>query len=423
MNFLFWKKKPVAENEGEEATRKTVAADDADPKPAKPGWFARLKNALKPSRKKDEDEPDPRAERAGGDNKDRKPPRPGRTSDTEEDESKPVKAGFLTRLKNALSPSRKKGEPDDQDEPGTRAERAEGDHKDHKPPRSGKSAGIDEDESKPAKKGFLVRLKDTLHLSRKKGAADEDGVPERPAKHAGKSAPDMHRKKPGARDEKRPGEEEESEQPVSKSGKKKWLILALLILLIGGSFAAWKWLLPEADHKAPPATAQKTEKPEETSELKPTEAAALTEAAEKAQAEATAMAEAAEKAQAEAAAQAEAVAQAKAEAEAAAQAKVAADQAAAEAQAAAPPASTDANVQAQLETLRKQNQEMQTQLEALKSQRHPPARPAGATASPPRGDVLIINGKNSKESAQGLKQVIEEMNAASGIKREQKPAK
>lgn len=412
MNFRFWKKKPVAEKEGEEAMEKTVAADEADPKPAKPGWFARLKSALKPSRKKDEDEPETRAELADGDHKDHKPPRSGKSAGIDEDEPKPVKAGFLTRLKNALSPSRRKGEPDDKDKPETRAEHAGGDHK---PSRPHKATDTEEDESKPTRKGFLVRLKDTLHLSRKKGAPDEEGLPEHPAKRADKKAPDPHHKKTGTRELRKSEEEEIAEQSVHKHGKKKWLILALLILFIGGGLAAWKWLLPSADHK-PPTAAQKPEKPGEAPASEPTEAAALSEAAEKAQAEATAMAEAAEKAQAEAAAQAEAVAQAKAEAEAAAQAK------AAEQAEAATPASTDANVQAQLEALRKQNQEMQTQLEALKNQRHPPARPAGAAARSP-GEVLIINGKNAKESTQGLKQVIEEMNAASGIKREQKPAK
>lgn len=360
MNFRFWKKKPVAEQEGKEVTDKTVAADEADPKPAKPGWFARLKSALKPSRKKKDD----------ADNKDERETRPEHGSD---------------------------------------------DHKDHKPPRPHKTIDGEDEESKPARKGFLVRLKDTLHLSRKKGAPDEEGLPEHPAKRADKKTPDAHHKKPAARELRKSAEEEIAEQSVHKHGKKKWLILALLILLIGGGLAAWKWLLPSADHK-PPTAAQNPEKPGEAPASEPTEAAALSEAAEKAQAEATAMAEAAEKAQAEAAAQAEAVAQAKAEAEAAAQAK------AAEQAEAATPASTDANVQAQLEALRKQNQEMQTQLEALKNQRHPPARSAGATARSP-GEVLIINGKNTKESTQGLKQVIEEMNAASGLKREQKPAK
>ncbi|MDP3482931.1 MAG: hypothetical protein Q8S05_06440 [Sulfuricella sp.] len=44
-----------------------------------------------------------------------------------------------------------------------------------------------------------------------------------------------------------------------------------------------------------------------------------------------------------------------------------------------------------------------------------PKRPARSGTTPREG-VLIINGQNAKESAQGLKKAIEGMNAASGAK-------
>jgi len=66
------------------------------------------------------------------------------------------------------------------------------------------------------------------------------------------------------------------------------------------------------------------------------------------------------------------------------------------------------DVQVQIETMKKQHQEMQAQIEALKKQ---PAAPRSVrSAAMPREGVLIIDGKNVKESAQGLKKAIESMN-------------
>lgn len=66
-------------------------------------------------------------------------------------------------------------------------------------------------------------------------------------------------------------------------------------------------------------------------------------------------------------------------------------------------------VQAQIAVLKKQNQEMRTQIEALKQQRWQtsPSR-RGGDAAPPV--VLITNGKDASADVQSLKQAIEAMN-------------
>jgi predicted transcriptional regulator len=79
-------------------------------------------------------------------------------------------------------------------------------------------------------------------------------------------------------------------------------------------------------------------------------------------------------------------------------------------------APAEEDIQAQIEALKKHNQEMQAQIEVLKK-KPTTARTANSISSgTPREGVLIINGKNTKESVQGLKSVIESMNAASGTK-------
>lgn len=59
---------------------------------------------------------------------------------------------------------------------------------------------------------------------------------------------------------------------------------------------------------------------------------------------------------------------------------------------------------------------MQAQIEALKKQPAVERSARSPVSATPREGVLIINGKDAKESAQGLKKAIEGMNAASGAK-------
>ena len=53
MNLKFWKKKQMSEESDNNATDETIDATETDPTPAKPGFLARLKSTLIPSRKKD----------------------------------------------------------------------------------------------------------------------------------------------------------------------------------------------------------------------------------------------------------------------------------------------------------------------------------------------------------------------------------
>lgn len=75
-------------------------------------------------------------------------------------------------------------------------------------------------------------------------------------------------------------------------------------------------------------------------------------------------------------------------------------------------------MEAQIEALRKQNQEMQKQIETLKARQEKPAAPGAdaRTAAQAGDEVLVINGKDPRKSAELLKKAIEEMNAASASK-------
>lgn len=70
-------------------------------------------------------------------------------------------------------------------------------------------------------------------------------------------------------------------------------------------------------------------------------------------------------------------------------------------------------VQEQIAALKKQNQEMHLQIEALRQQRWrtPPSQRAGGFAAPQV--VLVTSGKDAKADVQSLKQAIEAMNGRS----------
>lgn len=238
----------------------------------------------------------------------------------------------------------------------------------------------------PAKPGFWTRLKSALSPSRKKSKPDQAEEPKPSAKQTGKKQ----------RDE----EPEPSDIPAEKPGKKLVIVLALLAPLVaaGGFFAVKKLLSPPQHQKAPPAknSASLEAKVDGHPAPEPTKAAEHAPQPEPKHALPEPAPQPADNAATPAA------------------------------EAPAPPAKTpvadapapaNKDIQAQIEALKKQNQEMQAQIEALKKQ------PARSTASAmPREGVLIINGKNATESVQGLKSVIEEMNAASGGRSPRKPA-
>jgi flagellar basal body-associated protein FliL len=285
----------------------------------------------------------------------------------------PEKPGFWTRLKSKLSLSRKKIEPNEADE-------------------AGPSAGLkgdkphdEESATPPPKPGFLARLKSFLLPARKKNKTEDEEKPE-------ERKPSTKRTDKSHRDE----ELEPSDVPTKKSGKKLVIALALLIPLAagGGFFAAMK-LLPKPQHKEVPLTkdaASQEVKVDGQPAPEPTEA---TEQAPQPQPEQP-LTETAPQQADNAAAPATEVPEPQAETPVA-------------------EAPAEEDVQAQIQAMKKQNQEMQAQIEALKKQ-PTVARPArSATSATPREGVLIINGKNAKESAQGLKKVIEGMNADSGI--------
>lgn len=99
----------------------------------------------------------------------------------------------------------------------------------------------------------------------------------------------------------------------------------------------------------------------------------------------------------------------------------------------AKPAHAEQEMQAQMETLKKQNEEMARQLEALKNEKArkdtadgrketlPGTHEAGAPAGG-NNEVTVFSGKDTKASAQALRQAIEEMNAAAGGGKPRKPA-
>lgn len=284
----------------------------------------------------------------------------------------PAKPGFWAQLKSTLSPSRNKSEPDEEDEAKPSASHRDDKHQD------------EESEAPPPKPGFLARLKSTLMPSRKKDKTEDEEKPEE-RKYSAKRT-----------DRKHPEEEPESSDiPAKKTGKKLVFVLALLIPLAagGGFFAAIKLLPPPQHQEAPPAKGavaqevkvdgQPAPKPTEVAEqaLQPEPEQPPTEPAPQQADNAT---------------------------------PPAAEVSASPAEAPVAEAPADEDVQTQIEAMKKHNQEMQAQIEALKKQ-PAGARPARSTATPREG-VLIINGKNAKESAQGLKKVIEGMNAASGAK-------
>lgn len=291
----------------------------------------------------------------------------------------PAKPSFWTRLKSTLSPSHKKSKPDEEYEVEPSVRRKNDKHQDEEP------------ETPPPKPGFLTRLKSALMPSRKKDKAEDEEEPEE-RKPSAKRTDKEHRAE----------EPEPSDVPAVKPRNRLVIVLLLLIPLAaaGGFFAAIKLLPPPQHQEAPTAknAALQEVKTDGQPAPEPTEAAEQTPPPQPAQSTEPAPQQA-DNATAPAA-------------------EVPAPSA--EANVADAPAPTDADVQAQIEAMKKQHQEMQAQIEALKKQ-PATARPERPSASAtPREGVLIINGKNTKESVQGLKKVIEGMNAPSGAKESEK---
>lgn len=294
----------------------------------------------------------------------------------------PAKPGFWPRLKSALSPSRKKSKPDQEEEARPSTRRKNDKHLD------------EESEAIPPKPGFLTRLKSALSPSRKKDKAEDKEESE-------KSRPSAKRTDKKHRDE----EPQPSDVPAKKPRKRLVIVLALLIpLAAGGGFYAAIKLLPPPQHPEAPSAkdaasqevkidGQPAPGPAETAEQapQPEPGQPLTEPAPQQADNTTTPAE-----------------------------EVSGPPV--EAPVADAPAPADENVQAQIEAMKKQHQEMQAQIEALKKQNeqqpsgHASAARSGKSgAAPlPQGGVLIISGKDTKASAQALKQVIEEMNATEG---------
>lgn len=252
---------------------------------------------------------------------------------------------------------------------------------------SDKTVATNPEIDQPAKPGWLARLRARVAAiklpSRKKGKPAEEEGSEPSAEHADNEQPDR-----------------ESEPPTvlpAKPGKWRPLVLALLILLAaGGGFAAREWLLPPQHQKMQPPAGAKAVQPEavpQRDSRAPRISAPVTAVPGPQHAQETAAVPPVPAATA--------------------------SHPPAEAQANAA-ATTGSEMQAQIETLKKQNQEMREQLDTLKKQSK---QPSPVAATPPREGVLIISGKEVKESAQGLKKVIEEMNAASDSQGARKPAK
>lgn len=285
----------------------------------------------------------------------------------------PEKPGFWTRLKSKFSLARKKSEPNEAEEAAPSAGR------------KGDKLHGEESETPPPKAGFLARLKSFLLPARKKGKTEDEEKPE-------------ERKSSAKRTDRKHPEEEPETSDIPAKKPRKWPVIALALLIplaAGGGFLAAMKLLPPTPHQeAPPAKDAASQEVKVDGQP----AQETNEAAEQAPQPEPEQPPPAEPAPQQA------------------------DNATPPAEEAPEPptetpiadAPSDEDVQTQIETMKKQNQEMQAQIEALKKQ--PTAtRPARSTATPREG-VLIINGKNAKESAQGLKKVIESMNAASGSK-------
>lgn len=271
-------------------------------------------------------------------------------------EPTPAKPGFLTRLKSALTPSRKKCESDE--EAATVPIRKDSKHQ-------GK-----ESKTPPAKPGFLARLKNKLKPSHKE-KTDNAEKPER--------KPSTERTDRKHLDE----EQEPTDTAAEKPRKRMGIALALLIpLAAGGGFFAATKLVPPPHQDAPLAKDSTSQEVKTDGQPEPEQ----TEAAGQSLLQQTGDA--------------------------------------------APPieetpepieepvadAPVDEDIQTQIEVLKKQNKEMQAQIEGL---RKPPVAGKSTRPTPsnvPREGVLIINGKNTKESVQGLKKVIDDMNGTSGAK-------
>lgn len=290
------------------------------------------------------------------------------------------KPGLWTRLKNALTPSRKKDssdtvEAEEETEPSAKRK---------------KDNPQDEEPEAPAPKlGFLARLI-ALLPSRKKPKV-EDESEEKPEEHR----PSAKRSGNRPQDDEEP---EPSDIPTKKPGKKLVIVLALLIpIAAGGAFFIAKNMFSKSPQQAAPAKDAAIENPktEEPTPAEPPETTGQAPQPEDAQPPA------------ESAPQQEAGA----EAPAAGIPEPAAEAPVAEAGADTP---AEEDVPSQIQAMKKQNQEMQAQIEALK--KHPAAEKSARPAVSPRDGVLIINGTNTKESAQGLKKIIESMNASSSAK-------
>lgn len=283
-----------------------------------------------------------------------------------EDETPPPRPGWLARLRARL-PSRKKPpvQVNEESEP---------------PVKERRNKHEEEVLEAPIKLGLVARFKGILvkllrSRKRKQPEAEEETA-ETPSRTRRRHAN---------------AEEEETPPAPTKSGKKKLLILALLVPLLAGiGFAAWK-LLPGSPAKhEPPAVAPEAAAPQAEAPPAPAPAEPQNADAQPFSAPITA----ADRVQAPA------------------EATELPAQPSADATATVP---TDTDIHAQIEALKKQNQEMQSQIEMLKQQQ------AGAASKPvksgssalPKDGVIIIGGKNSKESAQSLKKVIEEMNTSS----------
>jgi len=410
MNLRFWKKKKTVEENGESATDQEPVAEEPDQAPAKPGWLARLKKFLKPVGKKnkpvEEEEHESPASRdhVKSRNKEENPKDHDRRTDKkhpDEETEPPAKLGWLARLKAALPHARRKSKPGEEEETEQPARPASKKHRDEEP-------------EPPVKLGWLARLKAALLPARKKSKPGEEEEPEQPARPASKKHRD---------------EEPEPPPPPARKSRKRLLVLTLLIVLAaGGGFTAREWMPPlqKKDSKAPAPAAAPADEKKGAAEPAP-EPIDNTVPAPQAGAE---TAPAAYQPEQGAAAQPfpeplVAGGTAAATAEVLPPSANNEPQLPAEAQSVetTPPAAGE--IQTQIEELKKQNQAMQAQIEALKKRKEqqPAAVSAGRTRTgspPPKDGVLIIGGKNAKESARSLKKVIEEMNGPTATKEPEK---
>lgn len=362
MNLMFWKKKKAPEESDPDAADVTVVAGKTDAALEKPGLWTRLKNALSLSRKKSE----PVEEGDARHKENKHPDKPDKQV-----EGPPPKPGFLARLKIALLPARKKTEPDEKEKDGNSARR------------KGDKHPNEETDAPPAKPGFMARLKKSLMPGKKNEPAEEE-------------KPEEHKSTAKRTDRNQPDEEPQTANvPEKKPMKRLVIFLALLIpLAAGGGFFAATKLAPPPHQEAPtakPAAPQETKTDGEPAMEPPkTAEQAPTPETEQPPGELS---------------------------------PTPADNATPTAEAPPPPAEepvaeapppTEEDIQTQIQAMKKHNLEMQAQIEALKKQ--PSVAKSVRSSATPRDGVLIINGKDTKESVQGLKKVIESMNTSSGTK-------